>query len=284
MPLVTSFRILVRAGQQWSANQDSRLGAALAYYALFSIAPLLVIAIHIAGVFFGEDAARGQVVSYLSTFIDADSARFVQSLVENAADNAQSGVWASLVSVGVLLIGALSVFLQVRGALCGIWRLQPPHGNTILAMLIDYALALVMVMVTSILLLLSLAISVIMPLLQEWMKSQLPDKSFPWRYGDVATAVLCLTLLFTAIFRILSGQRIEWKYALYGAIITALLFSIGTFALGLYLAYTHTVSAYGAAGSLVVFLIWVYYSAQILFFGAELIQARRTRHEWMGKR
>jgi membrane protein len=264
------------------ANQDSRLGAALSYYTLFSIAPLLVIAIHIAGLFFGEDAARGKVVEHLSSMIDKESAQAIQKLVESAAQP-KSGDWAPLVSFGVLVVGALSVFLHVRGALCTIWKLEPPQGNTILGVVMDYLLALAMVLCTGVLLLLSLAASMLVPIFRDLMDRQFPGNGFQWQILEFGLSVLFLTLLFTAIFRILSGQRIPWKYALYGALITSLLFSIGKVALGMYLVYTGTASMYGAAGSLVVFLIWVYYSSQILFFGAELVQARRTRGEWMGE-
>jgi membrane protein len=281
MPLVNSFRILLRACQQWSANQDSRLGAALAYYTLFSIAPLLVIAIHIAGLFFGEDAARGRVADHLSSLIGKESAQAIQNLVENA-DQSKSGGWA-LVSFGVLVIGALGVFLHVRGALRTIWKLEPPQGNTVLGILLDYLLALAMVLCTGVLLLLSLAASMIVPVLRDVMERQFPGNGFQWQILEFWMSVLFLTMLFTAIFRVLSARRIAWGYVLYGALVTSLLFSIGKIALGMYLVYTSTASMYGAAGSLVVFLIWVYYSSQILFFGAELVQARRTRHEWMGE-
>jgi membrane protein len=282
MPLVSSFRIFVRACQQWVANQDSRLGAALAYYTLFSIAPLLVIAIHIAGFVFGQDAARGEVVRQLSATVGKDAAEFIQSMVEAAAAP-KSGGWAPLASLAVLIVGALSTFLHARGALCTIWKLEAPGGNTILGIVLDYFLALVMVFCSGVLLLLSLAASMIVPILRNLMEREFPGNGFEWQIVEFLTSVLFLTLFFTAIFRILSGQRIAWKYVLYGSAITSLLFSVGKFALGMYLVYTSTASMYGAAGSLVVFLIWVYYSSQILFFGAELVQARRTRHEWMGE-
>src|ERR1700738_5325286 len=140
MSLPTSFRIFIRACRQWSANQDSRLGAALAYYSLFSIAPLLVIAIHIAGFIFGEDAARGKVVAELSQTFGKDSAELLQNLIKNAAQP-QTGLLATLVSVVVLVVGALGVFLNVRAALSIIWKLEPPRGNTVLGILLDYFLA-----------------------------------------------------------------------------------------------------------------------------------------------
>jgi membrane protein len=280
LPL-TSYRILVRAAQQWVANQDSRLGAALAYYTLFSIAPLLVIAIHIAGFVFGEDAARGKVVEHLSTLVGKEPAEAIQGLLVNA-NEPRSGVWA-IAGFVLIVIGALSVFLHVRGALCTIWKLEPPHGNTYLAVLVDYLLAFVMVIVTGILLLLSLAAGMVVPILRQVMDEQFPGNGFQWQVIEFWTSVLFLTLLFAAIFRILSGQRIAWRYVVYGSVATAVLFTLGKIALGMYLVYASPASTYGAAGSLVVFLIWVYYSSQILFFGAELVQARRTRHEWMGR-
>jgi membrane protein len=279
--LLTSYRIVVRAAQQWVANQDSRLGAALAYYTLFSIAPLLVIAIHIAGFVFGEDAARGKVVEHLSALVGKELAEWIQGLVVNAAEP-RSGIWA-IVGFVFIVIGALSVFLHVRGALCTIWKLEPPHGNTLLAVLVDYFLAFVMVIVTGILLLLSLAAGMVVPILRHVMDEQFPGNGFQWQVIEFWTSVLFLTLLFAAIFRILSGQRIAWRYVVYGSVATAVLFTLGKIALGMYLVYASPASTYGAAGSLVVFLIWVYYSSQILFFGAELVQARRTRHEWMGR-
>jgi membrane protein len=282
MPFITSLRIIWRACRQWVANQDARLGAALAYYALFSIAPLLIIAIHIAGLFFGEDAARGRVVQELRSLVGEDAAKTIQSLIQNA-DQPQAGGWATLVSFGILIIGALSIFVHMRSALCLIWKLEPPQGNSLLGVVLDYVLALAMVLCSGGLLLLSLVASMVEPILHKWMDWDFPETELFWKVLEFAISVLFLTLLFTTLFRVLSGRRFPWTYVVYGAVLTALLFSIGNIALGMYLVYTSTASMYGAAGSLVVFLIWVYYSAQILYFGAELVQARRTRQEWMGR-
>ncbi len=283
--MLTSVRIVIRAGRQWSANGDSRLGAALAYYALFSIAPLLVIAINIAGAVYGEDAARGEVKKQLSAYnIDPDSAGALQNLVENAAES-HGAASARLLSIGVLLYGALGAFVHLRTSLCLIWKLEPPHTNTVLATLLDYALALVMVLCTGVLVLISVAASVAVNILHDPMDQLFdelfPGYTFPWSWVEFALSVGFLGILFGAIYRVLSGRRMSWGYVAYGAAIAALLFTVGKFALSYYVVYTGTGSAYGAAGSLVVFLVWVYYSSQTLFFGAELIQARRTRGEWL---
>ncbi len=279
MPFLTSFRIIVRACKQWGENKDSRLGAALAYYALFSIAPLLVIAIQMAGAIFGEDAARGQVVEQLSDIVGEDAALTIEDLVVAASQ--PRGGWTPALNYALLTIGALGVFLHLRGSLCTIWKLEPPRGSTILGILLDYLLALIMVVSLGILLLLSVVAGMVVPIFREFIDKHFPGDAFRWQLFEFGVSLVFLTLLFATMYRVLSGQRIAWLYVWYGALICAFLFSLGKIAVGYYLVHSSTGSMYGAAGSLVVFLIWVYYSSQVLFFGAELIQARRTRAEWM---
>ena len=277
---VTSFRIIYRAGYKWSENGGMRLGAALSYYALFSISPLLVIALHIAGAAFGEEAAQGEIHGRLSALMGSDIARAIEKLVENAAQPSNT-TWTPLFSFALMFVTALGAFVYVRGALCQIWKLEPPHGNTWLGMIFDYLLAVVMVFITATLLLAALACSFVTPVAQKLIESNElnPDTYLQW--FELGTSFLLLTLLFACCYRILSGGRISWGYVCYGAIIAAILFTFGKTLLGFYIVYSGTESMYGAAGSIVVFLMWVYYSSQVLFFGAELIQARRTRHEWM---
>jgi membrane protein len=276
----TILQIVMRAGHQWSANGDSRLGAALAYYALFSIAPLLVIAITIAGVVYGDVAARGEVSNALSSYIDPDSAAAIEKLVETAG-TAPATVWSQLLNIGLLVFGALGAFVHLRASLCLIWRLPPPKMHTVLATLVDYLLALLMVLCTGMLLLASLATSLTVSYVRAYMDKNYSAAWFPWDAVEFGLSVIFLALLFASIYRILSGRRITWGYVGAGALVAALLFSLGKIVLSYYFVYAGVASAYGAAGSLVVFLVWVYYSSQTLFFGAELIQARRTRHEWL---
>ncbi len=276
--MITSFRIILRACRQWSANADSRLGAALAYYTLFSIAPLLVIAVTIAGAVFGEEAARGHLELQLRDIVGQDVARAIERLVENASQP-RKGDWAPTVSVALLVIGALSVFLHVRGALSMIWKLEPPRGSTWLGVLLDYTLALVMIVFSGVFLVASLAANMLVTIFEKTLHASWPE--MPWHWLEVGVSFLSLTILFAAMYRILSAGRIPLRYVLYGSFIAAVLFTLGKTLLAWYFVYASPVSAYGAAGSLVAFLIWVYYSSQILFFGAELIQVRRTRREWM---
>jgi membrane protein len=281
MFIVTSCRILFRAGRMWSTNQDARAGAALAYYTLFSIAPLLVLAIHIAGIFYGDDAAKGKVAEHLHSVVGPDSAKMIQSLIENTDKTRDTSFWTSRFSLVMLVVASLSLFLNLRSSLCKIWKLEPPRGSTVLGVLLDYFLALVMVFVSGVLLLTSLAASFIVPILHGVIQDNVPFDLALAQYVELASSFVFLTILFASTFRILSGSRIPWGYVWYGSVISAILFTLGKTLLGYYFVYTRAASTYGAAGSLVVFLMWVYYSAQILFFGAELIQARRTRRDWL---
>ena len=251
----------------------------LAYYALFSISPLLLIAIYIAGAVFGEDAARGEVHERLNSIMGEQIALTVEKMVENARPTGTD--WTLSISISLLVIAALGAFLHVRTALCMIWHLVPPHGNTWLGLLLDYALALAMVFIISVLLLVALACGLAIPILQKTALNHGLDVESYWQWVELASSFLFLTLLFVLVYRILSGGRVPWLYVLYGSVVTSILFTLGKTLLGYYIVYSGTESMYGAAGSLVAFLVWVYYSSQIFFFGAELIQARWTRHEWM---
>jgi membrane protein len=278
---IMSSRIVYRAIWKWNENGGMRMGAALAYYALFSIAPLLLIAVHIAGAVFGEDAAKGKVRDQLQTVMGNEVAVEVQKFVETADQTSKSTFWTPQISVLLLLIGALGAFLHVRGALSAIWKLEPPGGNTWLGMIWDYVLSLIMVFFTATMLLISLACGLVAPIVQKTMQDNMIDTENYWQWVEMSASFVFLALLFAVAYRTLSGGRISWGYVWYGALIAAILFTIGKTLLSYYIVFTGTASMYGAAGSVVVFLMWVYYSSQILFFGAELIQARRTRHEWL---
>ncbi|MCS7046549.1 MAG: YihY/virulence factor BrkB family protein [Gemmataceae bacterium] len=276
--MLTSVRIIVRAVKQWFADGGTHHGAALAYYALFSIAPVLVIAIRIAGAVFGEKAAQGHVAGQLEIVFGPAGAAAVQGWLVNAHEHSHSQL-VPIVGIGLLMFAALGMFLYVRSALCTIWKLTPPRGSTFLGVLWDYTLALTMVCFCAVLLLASLAASMAVSIHHDWLLELLPW--LPWKLLEMVVSFVYLTILFASMYRILSGGRISWGYVVYGSFIAAVLFSFGKMLLGWYLVHTSTLSIYGAAGSVVVFLLWVYYSSQILFFGAELIQARRSRHEWL---
>lgn len=276
MFLVTSIRIIYRACEKWSENGGTRLGAAFAYYTLFSVAPLMLIAVYVASEVFGKEAAEGELHKRLESMMGDVVAAAVEKMVDNAAQTNTTG-WAPTLSLVFLLVASLGAFLSARSALCTIWKLEPPRGNGWLGMLWDYVLALIMVFITATMLLLSLAAGMVIPILQRMMAHY---QNY-WHWVEIGSSFVFLTILFASSYRILSGGRIPWGYVWYGSFIAAVLFTIGKTLLSYYIVYSGTESMYGAAGSVVVFLMWVYYSSQILFFGAELIQARRTRFEWL---
>jgi membrane protein len=271
----SSFQILKHAAQQWSDDRASEMGAALSYYMMFSIAPLLIIAIAIAGLVFGEDAARGNVASQLEHTIGRDAARVVEELLKRV-NQPRAGLWATVAGGATLIAGALGAFVQLRSALCRIWHLSPACGGGFLGMLLDYVIAFIMVLCCALLLLLSVATSAALVYLGDRFANRIPGGRGLWRTIEFLVSFALITLIFAVLFRVLSARRIPWGLIWYGAAITSLLFTIGKTLIGFYLGYTGTTSAYGAAGSLVALLIWIYYSAQIIFFGAELVQVRRS--------
>jgi membrane protein len=280
MRLPTSLRILIRAGSQFGANNDAQMGAALAYYAVFSTAPLLVLAVLAADLVYRREAATARLTELLTRGLGAEGARAVTSWMEHTAHPAQ-GTLAAVLGIGFLVLGTLGGFLHVRRCLCVIWRLEPLGGTGFLGTVLNYALAGLAVPVVGVLLLVSLAASTAVGVAISLMGQGLPGGAAVWHWIDAGVSFLLLAVFFAVVSRVLSAWQIPWRYLWYGSFISAFLFTIGKTLIGMYLAYTSTVSVYGAAGSLVVFLVWVYYSAQILFFGAELIQARRTREEWL---
>lgn len=279
MSPMTSIWIIYRAWEKWGENGGTRHGAALAYYAIFSVAPLLLLAIYISGAIFGDDAAKGEVNKQLNAMMPEKVAMNVETMVKYASEPQSS--WAPTISMVMLVIAALGAFLHVRNTLCIIWKLDPPEGKTWLGMAWDYLLSILMVFLIATLLLFSLVCSLIVPYLQRKMEERGIHEKHYYHWIEIGISFFLLTILFSVVYRILSGGRIEWGYVWYGSFISAVLFTLGKSLFGFYVIYSDPESMYGATGSVIVFLMWVYYSSQVLFFGAELIQARRTRHEWL---
>lgn len=273
----TSLRIMIRAFNQFSAHNAFQMAAALAYYMLFSMVPLLLLAISIAGAVFGADAARGQVYEQLVDAAGPDTATLVQNMVKNA-DQAQGHGWAVYLGLALSLFAGVQAFLHLRQCFRIIWNIEVPKGGTYWGLALDYILSALLVFVVGLLLIASLAAGTVLSIVQQrW------PLSFPggWHTVEILVSFVFLTLAFAAQYWILSGRSLSWWYVLYGSIICSVMFTIGKSLLSWYLAFSSATSVYGAAGSLVGFLIWIYYSSLIVFLGAELIQARRQRGEWM---
>lgn len=266
------------AGSQWVSDKAPRLGAALAYYTVFSIAPLLVIAIAVAGLAFGREAAQGQVSQQVQHLVGKEGGEAVEAMVQSASDTGR-GTVATVLGVVMLLVGAAGLFGQLQDALNTVWEVQPKPGRGVWGFVRDRFLSLSMVLGVAFLLLVSLVISAALAavggLFGDWQTGII---------GQAVTAavdVVVVSLLFALIFRFLPDAEVAWRDVWFGAVVTAVLFTIGKVLIGVYLGRAGVASSYGAAGSLAVLLIWLYYAAQIFLFGAELTKAYATH---MGSR
>jgi len=255
----------------WSEDKASRLAAALAYYAVISLAPLLILLISIAGFALGKEAAQGRISAQIQGLIGQQSAQAIEGIIANA-NKPTTGVLASVAAIITLILGASGVFGALQDGLNTIWEVEPRPGRGIIGIIKDRFLSLTMVLGVGFLLMVSLVVSAALTALGDLMGGLLPLPAFVLQALNLIVSFAVITLLFALIYKFLPDVEIRWKDVWIGAAITSLLFSIGKFLIGLYLGRSSVGSAYGAAGSLVVILIWVYYSAQILFFGAEVTQ------------
>jgi membrane protein len=277
MKPVEIWEILQTAIVDWQRHNAPRLGAAIAYYAIFSIAPLMVIAIAIAGSIFGEQAAKGEVFVQMNRFLGNESAaRAIEDLVLNAA-RPRTGTLATTLSFFALWFGASGVFGQIKGALDTTWGVERKPGAGWLPVVLEYAWSVGMVAAVGLLLLASLVASSVLTAATNLAENTLPISDFSLRVVEWTVSLAVLTILFGMTFKLLPDVIVRWRDVWAGALITAILFSVGKFLIGWYLARLVVSSAYGAAGSFVLVLIWTYYSAQIFLLGAEVTQAY-TRH------
>lgn len=263
--------ILKDTGSAFMADKAMRLSAALAYYSIFSLAPLLIVAISIAGTIFGEKAAQGAVKEELTGAIGADAAATVQEMIVGVNSSGKNGAMA-LVGFGILLLSASGVFAQLKDAMNTVWNVRPKPGRGILSLVWARLLSLTMVLVIGFLLLVSLLLSAAVTAAITWLGVLLPVHPFILVVVNASVSLVVVTLLFAMIFKILPDAEIRWRDVWAGAFITACLFGFGKFLLAIYLARLGGTSAYGAAGALILVLTWVYYSANILLFGAEFTQ------------
>jgi membrane protein len=246
------------------------LGAGLAYYSLFAVAPLLIIAVAIAGVAFGEASVRRELEGQIALQVGGESAKAIVALVDAAARPRQ-GFWAGIVGSIALVIGAVSFFATLRAAFARIWKGEAkPAPNGVVRVMSSYTIATVMVVGGGLLLMAALAISAALAGL-EGLGGRLPGTALLWRVIEIAVSLAVTTLVFALVFRLTSQFR--WRDVWIGATATAVLYAIGKGVFGLYVEWSGVQSGYGAAGALVVFLVWVYYTAQIILFGAEVVGA-----------
>jgi membrane protein len=269
--------LFAQAVAGWWRDDGLRLGAALSYYTVFSLAPVLILSVAVAGLVFGAEAASGRIVAQLRNLMGPDGAQLIQTLIERAAMRRSEGWAASVFGVATILFGASGAFGELQHAMNAIWNV-PPRNTTWLRLLRTRLLSFSMVLAIGFLLLVSLVLSAALAALDDLAASLGPLQPVLTAVNAVVSFGVVATL-FALIFRVLPDERIPWRDIWPGAAAAALLFVAGKFAIAFYIGNTAVASVYGAASSLAVLLLWVYYSAQSLFIGAELSQVlcRRRR-------
>jgi membrane protein len=264
--------LLQEAGRGWYKHRAQRLGAALAFYTTLALAPLTIIAIAVAGYFFGEEAARGGVVDQIEHLVGRDGAIAIEALIQKAGEPHQSRI-ATVISVGLLLFGATGVFAELKDSLDIIWEVKRKPGLGLWTMMKTQLLSFAVVVGTGFLLLVSLLLTATLTAFTNWLSHWLPVTVWSAYFLDLLVSFLVITFLFALIFKLLPDVTVSWRDVWIGAVLTAVLFMIGKFLIGVYIGSASIGSIYGAAGSLVVVLVWTYYSSLILFFGAEFVRA-----------
>jgi membrane protein len=263
---------------EWTNDDAFELSAALAFYTIFSIAPVLLIAVGVASFFFAPGTAADRIVGEMGTMIGRQGANAVKQVIESSRGFGK-GVWAVSVGIITLITGATAVFGELQSALNRMWDVQAkPDRGVILSFIVDPLRSFATAVCEGFLLLVSLVVSAAISGLQDYLDQWLPGIPWVWQTANSVSSFLVIAVLFALIYKFLPDVVIAWKDVWIGAAVTALLFSGGKYAIGIYLGRTATTSAFGAAGSLVVLLFWVYYSALISFLGAEFTQVYARRY------
>jgi membrane protein len=276
--LKTVYELLRDTFREFSKDKCPTLGAALAFYVMLSLAPLLMVVIGIAGLAFGDDAARGQVVNQFKDLVGEQGAETVQGMLA-ASQSKTGGVLSTVIGLVVLLVGATGVFAQLQESLDTVWNVpeRKTAGLGIWGMVKDRLLSFSMVFGLAFLLLVSLVLGAVLAGLKEWLKAHLGDAAFGLGTLNFLLSLTLSTVLFALIYKVLPHARISWRSVWVGALATAGLFNLGKYLIGVYMGQAAVGSSFGAAGSLVVLLVWVYYSTQLLLLGAEFTQVYATR-------
>ncbi|MGH7126438.1 MAG: YihY/virulence factor BrkB family protein [Stellaceae bacterium] len=275
---VEIFEVARGAVRGWVEDRAASMGAAIAYYTVFSIAPILLLVIAIAGLAFGDQAAQGALVGNLSDVIGTEGAEALQALIKQAAVGS-AGPIATAISLATMAIAATAVLAELQSALKVVWKVQAKPGRKIIIAIKYRLLCLAIILGCGALLGASLATSTAINILSEYLTAV--HAALPYILGafNVCVTLAMTTVLFGMIFKILPDAPIEWRDVWSGAAFTAVLFTVGKHLLSLYIGGKNVASVYGAAGALVILLLWVYYSAQILLFGAEITKAHTERRK-----
>jgi membrane protein len=273
----TILELIKQTASDWFDDKAPRLAASLALYTLMSLAPLLILAVAVAALLFGDDAARGQIAQQLAGVVGQKGAVVVQQILANAK-SPSSGVLGTVVGFGFAIFGASGVFGELQGTLNAIWDVDARPGRGIWGFVRDRFFSFTLVLGVAFLLLVSLVVTAGLAAVGAYLASTLPGGATLWQALNFVISFGVTALLFALIYKVVPDVNIRWRDVWIGALATAALFTLGKFVLGLYVGRSTVASPFGAAGSVVALVVWVYYSAQILFFGAELTQVYARRH------
>jgi len=264
---------------EWSNDKATLFSAALAYYTIFSIAPLLIIVISIAGLVFGESVAQQELFLEIENTVGKEGTDMIREFIQNSS-KPSGNIIAIIIGVVVSLFGASLVFIQMKEALNIIWDVPPETGGGLKGLAIKRLVGFLMVLTIGGLLMLTILLNTVLSAVRQFLNTMenMPDISFVWDIANLGIFIGMLTLLFAVIFKVLPDVKIAWSDVWVGAAVTAVLFNIGKYLIVLYMTLSAVGSTYGTAGSLVVILIWIYYSAQIFFFGAEFTEVYARRY------
>lgn len=277
MNLKTAWDLLKETFSEWNKDKVSLLAAGLAYYTVFSLAPLLIIVIAIASSVFGKEAARGEIVGQIQGLIGSNGAKFIEMAIENA-NKPTTGAIASIINLIILLFGASGVFAQLQDALNTIWSVQPKPGLGVIKIIQSRFLSFTIVLGIGFLLLVSLVLNAALTALFNFLGNLILGIEIFWEIFNFVSSFFATTLLFALIYKVLPDVKIAWSNVWIGAAIASVLFTVGKSLFGIYLGNGSFNSTYGAAASPIIILVWVYYSAQILFFGTEFTKVYTRKY------
>lgn len=262
------FNVMKCALDQWFVHRASSKGAALAFYTAFSIAPILVLVIAVAGIFWGAEAAQGQLLTQLRGLMGPQGAEAVQLVLAGAQDK-ESGVWATIIATVLLLVGATTVFAELKDSLDEIWNVPPPKDASWWDIVRTRLLSFGLILVLGFLLMVSLVVSAVLAILENYFTGVWQDATVLLSWIAQVISFLVIATLFGTIYKLLPRIKLSWSDVTIGALGTAAMFTLGKFVIGLYIGNSGVADSFGAAGSMIALLLWVYYSAQIFFLGAE---------------
>lgn len=269
--------LIIQAYYELLDDKGFKMAAALSYYTAFSLGPLLIIVIAIAGFFFGEDAAKGQIFSELKNLVGPDGAVMIETILKGAS-NKSTGFFAAILSVILLFLGSIGVFLELQESLNIIWGVELKPGKGLWLFIKNRLVSFSMVVATGFLLMVSLIISSVISVINTYMGEQFPSLIPLAFILNNISSLIVLTVMFAMVYKVLPDVVISWKYVWFGSVLTSILFTLGKYLISLYLGSSSFSSTYGAAASLVIIFVWIYYSGLILYFGAELTQVVRKRY------